>query len=221
MGCDIHFYVERQLTDSTWVVVPPPKHDPIRWPQRTRDVDEQYIKTFEDWWGPDECMHTYTCEACEGVSCIRCAGTGRDLNWWRSRNYALFGVLAHVRRKDFPPIAQPRGLPVDISAALKASELLREDDRSDIHSHSWLTLDEVLRFDWGAWTAYHNHFIAFHRFLEEIVKPEIGGEYPELRAVLADLLEERRQGKIIDDKPLREQMRAIEKTWRFVFGFDN
>jgi hypothetical protein len=62
------------------------------------------------------------------------------------RNYAWFGFLADVRNYSHSPvIAAPRGLPDD--ADLDAEE--REDALwCDFHSHSWLTLAELLAYDY-------------------------------------------------------------------------
>lgn len=68
----------------------------------------------------------------------------------RMRNYDLFGVLADVRNgtygEEFVPIAEPRGLPDDISCDVKA---ISEDWGIDGHSHSYLTLKELLDYDWN------------------------------------------------------------------------
>lgn len=77
--------------------------------------------------------------------------TGRD-EWqcvigregsYCERDYILFSVLAGVRQEDVEPIALPRGLPEDLSQAAR-KEL---EDTAD-HSHSWLTLAEVLAYPW-------------------------------------------------------------------------
>jgi hypothetical protein len=72
------------------------------------------------------------------------------------RNYSLFAILANVRNgygfagvktgDGFVPISEPRGLPVDVSAQVKTSS-----DRwdGDGHSHSHLTLREILDADWN------------------------------------------------------------------------
>lgn len=64
------------------------------------------------------------------------------------RNYDLFAILAGVRngRGDgFTPISEPRGMPKDASLDVAAAS---ESMDSDGHSHSWLTLQEILRYDW-------------------------------------------------------------------------
>lgn len=63
-------------------------------------------------------------------------------DFYDGRNYNLFSVLAGVRnRHEIIPICEPRGLPEDVS------ESVREDECYD-HSHSWLTLAELMAFDW-------------------------------------------------------------------------
>lgn len=79
--------------------------------------------------------------------------------WFHNRNYALFGVLAGVRG-DGPPIAEPRGLPGDVGEEVRA--MIDNDGRdSDVywlgdHSFSWLTLDEILAYDWDRPAGYYS-----------------------------------------------------------------
>lgn len=74
--------------------------------------------------------------------------------WWRSRNYDMFAMLAGVRNgrafagfetgTGFVPIAEPKGLPADVSESVE-----KESDSwgVDGHSHSWITVGEWLRYD--------------------------------------------------------------------------
>lgn len=74
---------------------------------------------------------------------------------YSGRNYDLFGILADVRNgrgfagirtgAGFNPISEPKGLPVDVSPEVKAES---EGWGCDGHSHSWLTLSELLAYDW-------------------------------------------------------------------------
>ena len=63
------------------------------------------------------------------------------------RDYALFSILADVRNRDgverLTPIAQPRGIPSDCSGKYNYQTTLENG-----HSHSYLTLEEILKFDW-------------------------------------------------------------------------
>lgn len=63
---------------------------------------------------------------------------------WSRRNYALFSWLANVRNYSEPairPIAEPRGLPDDVSGAVRVEF---DDLGADGHSHSWLLASEIL-----------------------------------------------------------------------------
>lgn len=73
-------------------------------------------------------------------------------DWMGSRNYALFSVLADVRNTDrsserIPPIAKPRGLPADASAAAQESHT---EWGVDAHSASHVTLAELVAYNWDA-----------------------------------------------------------------------
>lgn len=72
----------------------------------------------------------------------------RDGEWtfvergpWGSdeRNYVWFGFLAGVRNLNIPPISAPRGFPSDSS---------RDVFDWDCHSHSWLTVEELVHYDY-------------------------------------------------------------------------
>ena len=70
----------------------------------------------------------------------------RELNHksiYSGRNYELFGILADVRGVGNPVISEPKGLPEDVSDVVK-----NESDRwgSDGHSHSYLTLREMVEY---------------------------------------------------------------------------
>ena len=60
------------------------------------------------------------------------------------RDYGMYGFLADVRNYSHAPvIAEPRGLPDDVTAELRA-----EHDETDPFSASWLTLAELRAFDY-------------------------------------------------------------------------
>lgn len=63
------------------------------------------------------------------------------------RNYHLFALLADVRNSDtrFTPIAPVRGVPLDCS---KIGRRIIDEWGADGHSHSWLSVDELLRHPW-------------------------------------------------------------------------
>lgn len=67
----------------------------------------------------------------------------RPINW---RDYSLYGWLADVRNYScVPAISQPRGIPDDVSPEV-AQEINNWAD--DGHSHSWLSLSELLAVDY-------------------------------------------------------------------------
>jgi hypothetical protein len=66
-----------------------------------------------------------------------------------TRSYRLFSVLANVRNgrgfAGIQPIAMPQGLPNDTSPTVrKEADYYGEDG----HSHSWLFVSDLLRYDW-------------------------------------------------------------------------
>ena len=65
---------------------------------------------------------------------------------WQS--YSLFGWLADVRNlSEVPPIASPRGLPVDVSGTVRERYDYWDGDG---HSHTWLAVDELLAYDYDS-----------------------------------------------------------------------
>jgi len=64
---------------------------------------------------------------------------------YMGRNYELFGILAGVREPDFVRLADPRGLPRDVGMEVKR---MSDGWGIDGHSHSYLTLRELLDFNW-------------------------------------------------------------------------
>jgi hypothetical protein len=72
---------------------------------------------------------------------------GLDFYCGEERNYALFAILADVKRltnSGFEPIAPPRGFPDD-SPTIRASDL---SDGGCYHNATWLTLRVLLEFPW-------------------------------------------------------------------------
>src|SRR5678815_3673304 len=121
MGCDIHLRVQKRV-GSDWVF-----------------VEDQIPDKYSD------------------------KGHTRPDVWYSGRNYDLFGILAGVRNgrgfagcdtgDGFIPIAEPRGLPEEFSSEY-VDRVDQEDGDYDYqfwfgdHSHSWLTLAELLNYDW-------------------------------------------------------------------------
>lgn len=67
-----------------------------------------------------------------------------------SRNYDWFSILADVRNGDmFSVISEPRGIPNDASDGWKEEA---EQWKLDMHSHSYLTIEDFDNFDWNQTT---------------------------------------------------------------------
>lgn len=65
---------------------------------------------------------------------------------FEDRNYYLFAILAGVRNyKEIKPITEPRGIPSNCTLSVREKY---EAWDSDAHSASYLTLAELLAFDW-------------------------------------------------------------------------
>ena len=117
MGTDIHLYVERRDGDK-WVSCD-------TWePDEDADDERVFPKTVP-----------------------------YEKRYYTDRNYDLFGILADVRNgrgfagvdtgDGFIPIAEPRGLPSDLSP-----ELAAEAAHCMEHTPSWLLLSEIMAYDW-------------------------------------------------------------------------
>ncbi len=168
MGCDVHLYVEVKL-DGQWVNVPPPARDYKKFPKNPK---------YDYFWGPHDMFTMGECygpgftfreenglvdengdydESCHGKDCDVCLGTGLNLQWFHVRSYNTFAILADVRNghgfagiktgDGFNIIAEPRGLPDDIAPQTYMAY-------SGYHTESWLTLKEIVDFDWTQTTMH-------------------------------------------------------------------
>lgn len=119
MGCDIHLYVEKRKRNAGgWVSAD-------KWTPSPYEFDKGLLRV------------------------------DYDDRFYSGRNYDLFAILANVRNgigfaglttgMGFVPIAEPRGLPKDVCASVKAESDLWGIDG---HSHSWFTVAELLEYDW-------------------------------------------------------------------------
>lgn len=71
---------------------------------------------------------------------------------YTTRNYEVFSVLSNTRNgRDIKPIDEPRGYPDDMHPVSKY--LLDGYDFAD-HSFTWLSLEEVLAYDWSLPSIY-------------------------------------------------------------------
>lgn len=133
--------------------------------------------------------------------------------YWRlplfiGRDYDLFAVLAGVRnRLNLLPIASPRGLPDDVS------DEVREDWNQaqrfpEVHSPSWLSLYELLTFDWDQ-SVIH---------LESIVEQDTRWVRPEL-VTYRDVISENRF--VAEGLAQLQEFVADPSNLRMVFWFDS
>lgn len=77
------------------------------------------------------------------------------------RNYDMFAILADVRNYDgFEQIVEPRGVPADSCQEILDACAQWEGDG---HSHSYLTLADILNFDWTK-TITQSGFVAYRGY---------------------------------------------------------
>ena len=106
---------------------------------------------------------------------------------YHRRNYDLFAILAGVRNgvgfagvkmgEGFEPIAEPRGVPRNASVEYKKHKVRWGVDG---HSHSHVTLAEILGTDWGAKHTVHYGVITWQQFADRVRNKEAGspkGDY--------------------------------------------
>lgn len=169
MGCDIHFYVERRNKKGVWVFT-----KPVKPPCNTCEG------TGKKQFAPKA---TAEYNADVGAPCWFCDGKGIDPypSYYSGRNYDLFAMLADVRNgrgfagiktgEGFNPIAEPKGLPDDASKQMKKAA---EDYGEDGHSHSYLTLAELEKYDWDQVTQ-HQGYVTSYEYEEWVEKGKVGG----------------------------------------------
>lgn len=130
MGCDIHLFVEVRKNDQ--------------WEAAGKPVINQYF--YED--KPSEYLPKFlTNKQPEPSFAAPMAGEHPYIRerFYSDRNYALFGILANVRWLDIQPIAEARGIPKNASLEYKT---VAEEEGEDGHTHSYLTVQEILAYDW-------------------------------------------------------------------------
>jgi hypothetical protein len=122
MGCDIHCYAEIKNSRGKY-----------------EKVANKFINAYYD---PDSKFEWNKEKYTDEPICLR--------------NYELFAILADVRNgygfagcdtgDGFNIISEPKGIPSDVS-----NEIREKSDSLDCdgHSHSYLTVDEILNFDWN------------------------------------------------------------------------
>lgn len=126
MGCDIHLYGEKKIT---------PKWFEFWKKQKWVSIDKW--SNNEDY--PEDSDREFTIKYEERI-------------YTDGRNYNLFCALAGVRSWEFlnavTPVSNPKGIPIN-----SCSEIINEVKSwdSDGHSHSFLTLKELMDYDWSNW----------------------------------------------------------------------
>ncbi len=123
MGCDIHCYTEKKNPKTN------------EWEKITGFVADYYVEG-DEYFGTDR---------------FKKADSPLD-----ARNYAMFSVLADVLNgygvagidtgDAIKPISEPKGLPSDVCDEIKAES---DDWGVDGHSHSYLTPQEIARYNKG------------------------------------------------------------------------
>jgi hypothetical protein len=140
MGCDIHMIVQKRETlDAPWVTV-------REGFCHCDDCDGVGKRTYEH----DQTKQPVT------EDCYWCKGSGKVTSY-NGRNYDLFAQLADVRNGSgcagidtgdgFIPIAERRGLPEGMSEWPDGEDEEGDNVWLGDHSHSWLTLAELLAYD--------------------------------------------------------------------------
>ena len=146
MGCDIHTRFERRRVDGTWEVLVDPT------------PDEQGLR-YQGWRASDA------------------LASGRPVPpvfvEFHDRNYNLFSILANVRNGSgfagvktgdgYEPISDCRGIPADASPEYQE---LVEQWNGDGHSHTWVTLDEILDPTWHNKKVTHCGVIPTEEYLK-------------------------------------------------------
>jgi len=154
MGCDIHLYIEKRFY----------RHDDKengKWVSMDKLSENHYSYLYPDDKEPYLQIKT------------------EDQFYTYGRNYNLFCALAGARSWNFvndpPMVSPPKGMPKD---ACKLVKKLKREYGSDGHTHSWLTLRELLQFDW---TPYGNTCDSFRN--DTMKKMEALGEPHDVRIV--------------------------------------
>lgn len=141
MGCDIHLYVEKKKESGEWY--------PLVFKNEYASDDnylvvckKQVVQELSYW---DENYDNFSPEdMIDRIYNLPIVHEG----FYTDRSYYVFSILADVRNaRGFVPISEPKGLPDDVSPLVKRSS---DSWGCDAHSHSYLTLKEIMDYDWFA-----------------------------------------------------------------------
>ncbi len=124
MGCDIDFFVERKIKDE--YLAPKARYEGLdRWISCDTWIETEDTISFQ---------FTYELVIPNGKK------------FYEDRNNKLFDRLTGIKNfADVEVMAEPRGLPEDVSELVNNANKRLE---GDCHSHSWFTLEELLKEDW-------------------------------------------------------------------------
>jgi len=167
MGCDIHPYVEVRDQKGRWVLLPEPRHffgrGDSNYDAFLAELHAEYVHgirplpidlpfNIEDFLTEDRTK-------LDSGKYHKCKHPILTLD---ERCYNTFAILAGVRNgrgfagcktgEGFSPISSPKGIPSDASREYR-DEAKRWN--GDGHSHSYLTLKELLEYDWQQTTVLH------------------------------------------------------------------
>ncbi len=141
MGCDIHFYTERFTSSNDY--------------EGPRDISKDRNNKIEEIVDGKPSTERWV-SADKWVKEDGSWTVDWNKQYYGGRNYVLFSILADVRG-DEVPIDSPRGIPGDASIGYK---YMCEKWDGDAHSHSYFTLDELLRVDWSQYESdYVSEFL--------------------------------------------------------------
>lgn len=211
MGCDIHLYVEKRNADGKWE--PLPGEDP--WIAKIQKIiaDQKERGESDPYW------ENWLAEKLEHPQVLS--------DWlYDGRSYNLFAILADVRNgygfagiptgDGFVPIADPRGLPEDVTDEVRAE--YKEWD-VDAHSASYHTLRQLEEYDWTQTTGVRKPVMVSEGNGASFPEYPFGEENPEYAPITyADAA-----GKFYTEAlpKLRELAEGDPDSVRIVFWFDN
>jgi len=144
----------------------------------------------------------------------------------KDRAYDMFGILADVRNYvNAKPISGPKGVPEDASDFV-AQEIVDWD--IDGHSHSWLTWEEISKYDWEQKSLDERVSTiekatgkelskASYTYLQD--KPDPRFELKHLERIMKELVPQSWKDFFDDMKDFAERFGA--ENVRIVFWFDN
>jgi hypothetical protein len=138
MGVDIFMYAERRQA-TRWVLAEPTERN------TERDGAQEWLAQLSD---------GERVELAEEAAEVEAIPVSKPQELYTTRNRALFCILGYPHRRahsatDYVPIAEPRGLPQDVSPEVHAwaAHLAGENSYP-----SWLLLSELVSFDWDGRT---------------------------------------------------------------------